>query len=288
MHLSNSDVTNNFMDPPSPTMADVIAVVMADATIPLVRRRNLASSVRRLCKALGSEPSKVAADYVDIRDRLKRFHHLEAGIKKKRWQTITSDVNAALAIAGITKGKTRGLAPPSPPWADLMSTVTEQQGWGFSRLARYCSTRNLPPIKVNDAVIAAFTEAMKAETFKTNIDRLMRELCRKWNKLVQSAPEFGLQLVTVPSRRNWVTPPWETLPENFRADTEAFLAEISSEAELFSETGPIKPLRPGSIASYHYRIRRAHAVLVATGMPQAAITTLDVLIHPENAKRILA
>jgi len=289
MHHSNTDVTTAFMDPTLPTMANVIAIVDGDTTLSVARRRNLASSVRMFCKALGSEPSKVPANYTYIRERLKRFHHLEAGIKKKRWQTIKSDVNAAMAIAGITKGQTRGLAPPSPDWSALKAHMEQwRYNWAFGRLAGYCSKLAITPKKVTDTVMARYAEAMREETFKTNIDGLMRELCIDWNKLVESAPEFDLQVVTVPSRRNWVTPPWETLPEGFRADTDAFLAAMSSEAELFSETGLIKPLRPGSIASYHYRIRRAHAVLVATGMPQAAITTLDVLIRPENAKRILA
>jgi integrase len=287
MHHSNTDVINAFMDPTSPTMADVIAVVVGDTTIPITRRRNLASSIRRFCKALGSEPSKVPANYAYIRNRLKRFHPLEAGIKKKRWQTIISDVNAALAIAGITKGQTRGLAPISSAWAQFMSQIDGRQNWGFSRLARYCSNRNLPPVKVNDAVIAGFAAAMKAETFKTNIDRLMRELCCKWNALTEALPEAGLAKVTLPSKVKVVSVPWEQLAVSFKADLEKFLAEMSTDVHPISRTGPVKPLKPASVDSYRRSIRYAHAALVRSGFPSEEITSLAVLVQLDNAEALL-
>lgn len=217
MHHSNAAVINAFMDPTLPTMADIIAVVTGDDSIPVSRRRNLASSIRTFCKALGYEPSKVPANHAYFRERLKRFHPLEAAIKKKRWQTIISDLNAALTIAGITKGQTRGLAPIGKAWADLKSKIEGQKRWGFFRLARYCSNRSLPPEKVNDAVMAAFADAMRTETFKTNIDRLMRELCRQWNVLAGTLPVADLQKVTLPSKLKVVSVPWGQLLESSRS-----------------------------------------------------------------------
>jgi len=290
MHQSKTGMTNAFMDPTLPTMADVIAVVVGDTTIPITRRRNLASSVRTFCRAFGSEPSKMPANFAYIRDRLKRFHPLQAegkGIKIKRWRTVTSDVNAALAIAGITKGQTRGLAPHSPAWVELMSRIENEQGWGFSRLARYCSSRNVPPTKVNDAVMADFSGAMKAETFKSSIDRLMRELCRKWNALAEALPEAGLRKVTLPSTAKTVSVPWDQLPNAFKVDLEKFLAEMSTDVHPLSLTGPVKPLRPASVETYRRSIRYAHAALVRSGVPVDDITSLSVLITVDNAKALL-
>jgi len=268
-------------------MADVIAIVTGDTTIPMVRRRNLASSVRTFCKALGSEPPKVPANYAYIRERLKRFHPLQAGIKKKRWQTIVSDVNAALAIAGITKGQTRGLAPLSPAWTELMSRIEGRKAWGLSRLARYCGNLNLPPVKISDAVLAGFADAMKAETFKTNIDRLMRELCRKWNAVAEALPEAGLRNVTLPSTAKVVSVPWGQIPHSFKIDLEKFLAEMSTDVHPLSLTGPVKALRPASIETYRRSIRYAHAALVRSGFPVDGIASLNVLVIPDNAKALL-
>jgi len=290
MHHSKTDKINDFMDPTLPNMAGVIAIVTGDTTIPVVRRRNLASSMRTFCKALGSEPSKVPANHAYIRDRLKRFHPLQAdgkSIKKKRWQTIVSDVNAALALAGITKGQTRGLAPPSPAWTDLLSKIEGRKGWGFSRLSRYCSNRNLPPAKVNDAVMSAFADAMKAESFKSNIDRLMRELCRKWNTVAEALPDAELRKVTLPSTAKVVSVPWDQLADSFKVDLEKFLAEMSTEVHPLSLTGPVKPLRPASVETYRRSIRYAHAALMRTGVQVDEITALSILVTVDNAKALL-
>jgi integrase len=287
MDQTKPTLTNDFMDPTLPTMAHVIAIVAGDTTLDLVRRRNLTSSVRTFCRALGSEPSQVPANYAFIRDRLKRFHYQEAGFTKKRWQTIKSDVNAALAIAGITKGQLRGLAPHTPAWTNLMSKITDKQWWGFSRLGQYCSNRHLPPTKVNDAVMAAFSEALKAESFKSNIDRIMRELCRKWNATAEALPEADLQKVTLPSKVKTVSVPWDQLPDSFKTDLEKFLAEMSTDVHPLSLTGPVKPLRPASVETYRRSIRYAHAALVRTGVPVDEITGLSVLVTVDNAKALL-
>lgn len=275
-----------FLDPALPTMQQLIENIATDDTIPQTRRRHLASSVRRFCKALGFEPAHVPANHSYFRQRLKGFHPLEAGVKKKRWQTIKSDVNAALALKGISKGQTRGLAPISPEWLDLKRFMVNQRyDWGFSRLARFCSNKGLGPVAVNDEVMAAFDTAMREETFKTKIDTLMQELRRHWNSLAERAPEAGLTMVTLVSKRKCLTAPWESLLAAFRADTEAFLSEMSAEADPFSDTGLAKPLRPASIATYHYLIRRCHAELITLGHSPDDIVNLKVLA--ENAKPIL-
>ena len=278
-------VINAFMDPALPTMAQLVENISADKSIPIIRRRHMTSAIRRFCAALGYDPAQVPANHSYFRQRLKRFHPLEAGVSKKRWQTIKSDVTAALALKGISKGQTRGLAPISPEWMALKATVvTERYNWGFYRLARFSSNKGLTPAQVSDEVLALFAAAMREETFKTNIDRLMRDLCVQWNRLA-AVPGAGLKPVTLPSHRKWLTAPWESLPKAFQADTDAFLAEMSAAIDPFSETGPIKPLRPESIKAYRYIIRRCHSALISVGIPAEAITSLQVLV--DNAKAIL-
>lgn len=286
MHQSNIGLTNAFMDPSLPTMAQLIENISGDVNIPVIRRRNLTSSIRRFCEALGYEPSQVPANHSYFRQRLKLFHPLEAGLSKKRWQTIKSDVNAALALKGISKGQTRGLAQISPDWVALKRFMGNQRyDWGFSRLARFCSNKGLSPSMVNDEVLAAFAAAMRDETFKTKLTNLMRELCRKWNELSARAPTAGLSLVTVPSHRKNLTVPLDSLPEGFRADAERFLAEMSTNVHPLAETGPTKPLRQASIDAYRYLIRRCHAALVAIGYSTDGISNLTALV--DNAKAIL-
>jgi len=279
---------NPFMDPGLPTMADLIGMVNADPKVPPVRRRNVTSSIRRFCKALGCEPDQVPANHNYYRQRLKTFHPLEAGIAKKRWQTIKSDVNFALSHAGIVAGQTRGLVAHSPAWTVLKHQLPPRNFiWGLSRLGRFCSSQGITPSAVDNRVVEAFIEAIRQETFKTNPERLHRDVCVAWNKAADMVPDMGLPKLTLPSYRKNCTAPWETLPASFRADTDAWLASMSKEADLLSEEGPLKPLRPASIDSYRYAIRQAFAALVANGHDTDSISSLGILAHGGNAKTVL-
>ena len=261
MHQNSTPkITNPFMDPNSPTMGDLIAIVGKDADLSLVRRRNLSSSIRRFCAALDCDPAQVPANHWYFKQRLKRFHPLEKGIKKKRWQTIKSDVAFALEYAGCAKGQTRGLAALSPDWLAFKALGPSPQfQWGFSRLAHYCSAAGISPSTVNDRVLASFQAQMEKESFKTNTNRTLRQICISWNKMATAHPVLELQLITVPSFTKNVTTAWEKLPETLRLEANAWLDSMSQEADIFSGEGRIKPLRPASITSYRYSIRQAVA-----------------------------
>lgn len=279
---------NPFVDPGQPTMVDLVAVIGADKELDDTRRRNVTSSIRRFCAALGYELTEVPANHWYFRERLKRFHPLAAGIKKKRWQTIKSDVSFAFKRAGITKGQARPLAPHSPEWRALKDKLfSDNFKWGLSRLARLCSAQSIRPQDVDDGVIEAYDRAVRRESFKVNPDRHRREVCRLWNKSVDLLPDFGLQRVTLPSRRETYTSPWETLPAAFREDADAWLESMSKEADLLSDEGPIKPLRPASINTYRYAMRQIFAALVHKGWAPEAIDSLGVVVRADNAKAVL-
>lgn len=288
MTFPEASPANPFMDAALPTMADLISKINADEELSVVRRRNVSSSVRRFCAALGYEPGQVPANHYYYRQRLKTFHPLEAGVTKERWQTIKSDVNFALKLAGIVKGQTRGLAPLSSDWTDLKEALPPRHFiWGLSRLGRFCSSLGISPAAVDECVFESFIDAIRRETFKTNPERLHRDVSVKWNQTVDLVPEIGLKKVTLPTYSKTYTTPWPDLPEDFRADAEAWLASMSEEADLLSDTGPIKPLRPASIKSYRYAVQQAFAALLDKGLDDQSISSLAILVRQENAKAIL-
>ena len=95
------------VEPATPTsLAELIESIAADSSLSEVRRRNVCSSIRRFCEALGLLPDVVPAAFWFFREKLANFHPIEAGIKEHRWQTIRSDVSFAL--------KHIGLAPDQP------------------------------------------------------------------------------------------------------------------------------------------------------------------------------
>ena len=267
------------------SIATLITRIVADSNLTDVRRRNVASSIRRFCEALDCSPEQVPAAFEYFRDRLSRFHPLSAGITKKRWATIKSDVAFALRRAGTVTTALRPRAPLAPEWLTVKGRLPSNVfDWGLSRLARFCGAQGIGPEHVDDRVIQAFYQAMRLETFNTNPNKRHRDVCVAWNKAAELLGDLGLRKVTLPCYQETYTLPWSALPSRLREEADAWLLSMSQEADLLSEEGPIKPLRPSSIKSYRYTLRQLIAGLVHKGRPLGSIDSLAVLVEPQAAE----
>lgn len=270
------------------TMADLILCIEADTDLAESRRRNIASSLRRFCVALGYDPTSTAASFPALRAGLKDFRPEAAGIKRKRWQTIRSDVAFALARGGIASTNRRVFVPHAPAWAAFKADLDPDKfRWRLSRFARHCAERGLAPEDVNDEVMDAYGEDLRASTFKAQPERLHRAVARMWNNAVAAMPARGLKVVTLPSHRELYTLPWENLPDSFRHEADTWLDSMSQKADIFSDEGRIKPLRPASIKAYRYALSQIVAALVAKGYALDTIDSLTVLANPATAKDAL-
>lgn len=270
------------------TMACLISLVAADEDLTAVRRRNVTSSIRRFCAALGYAPNEAPPDFAFFRDRLTSFHPLAVGIKKKRWQTIRSDVGFALARFGIPKTRRAPQVSLAPAWLQVKDRLSESHvRWRLSRLARYCSARTIQPQQVSDAVMTAYRDEVERQSFKTAPNRHHREVCLNWNKVVDLLPDAGLCKVTMPSYAKTYTFSWEAISVSFRREVDAWLDSMSQEADLLSEDGPIKPLRPASIKTYRYSLRQLVAGLAHSGQSLESIDSLAVLVEPKAAQAAL-
>jgi integrase len=284
----NAETTIPFSNRDYQSMAALITRIQADGSLNDVRRRNVASSIRRFCEALDCSPGQVPATFEYFRDRLTRFHPLAVGITKKRWATIKSDVAFALKHAGAITTALRPRAPLAPEWLTLKSRLPSNVfNWGLSRLARSCGAQGIRPDKVSDEVMEAYNQTMRRETFKTNPNKRHRDVCVLWNKAADLLPDAGLRKVTLPSYQQTYTLSWAALPAPFREEADAWLGTMSMEADLLSEEGPIKALRPASIKCYRYVLRQLVAGLVAKGWPLESVDSLAVLVEPKAAEAAL-
>ncbi len=121
------------------SMAALIEGILADGELSDARRRNVASSIRRLCGALVIALAEAPAAFWFLRERLAQVHPAQAGIKPHRRQTIQSDVAFALKRIGLTPDQPKPKVPLSAEWTELQLHLKEfgHAHWGLSRLARY-------------------------------------------------------------------------------------------------------------------------------------------------------
>jgi integrase len=270
-------------------MADLIRTIKAETALTDQRRRNVASSIRRLCAALSVAPEQAPAAFWFLRERLERFHPAQAGITSHRWETIRSDVGFALKRIGLAPDQPKPDTPLSADWSELegRSKPLRQRRWSLSRLIRYCDGQGIGPAAVNDAVISAFGEYLRTQTLKAKPEHLIRDASQLWNRLADLAPELGVQQLTIVNNRKTYSPDWEALPSSLRQEIETWLGSLSEEADLLSENGPTHPLRPASIKSYRYALLQAIAGLIHSGRPLESITSLAKLVEPKAAEAAL-
>ncbi len=274
-------------DPAS--MAALIEIIRADAGLSDARRRNVASSIRRLCGALDIAPAEAPAAFWFLRERLEQVHPAQAGVKPHRWETIRSDVTFALKRIGLAPDQPKPRVALSSEWADLQLRLKQlgHAHWGLSRLARYCDGRGIAPAAVEDAVMADFLGYLQTQTLKAKPERTFRDVCVLWNRLAGAAADLVLQQVTLPDNRRTYSPDWKAVPLSLRLEVEDWLTSMSKEADLLSETGPLRPLRPASIKSYRYALRQAVAGLMHSGRALGEITSLAVLVEPKAVEAAL-
>lgn len=271
------------------TMARLLELVANEPVLTPARRRNLTSSIRRFCEVLGYTPDEAPAAFWFFRERIQAFAPASTGMTRKRWQTIKSDVSAALRQAGISPKAPKPRNDLGPQWRRLQERLAAagRKHWGLYRLARFAEARGIAPCSIDNAVMAAFHTAISRESFKTDPSRHHRATCLLWNKAADLLPDLGLRKVAMPSYRERYTPDWEALPAPFRADTERWLTQMSREGDLLDEDAPARPLRPSSIVSYRYIVRQIVAGLAHHGRPLSEITSLACLVEVEAAKSVL-
>ena len=275
---------NPFAAPGHVTLADVLARIDGDSSLPIVRRRNLLSSIRTFARLLGLDLSAMPAHPGYMRGMIKRFHPKQTNTSKKRWQNIKADITFALRHVGLTRLPGRYVAPLSPPWNELYQRLPDVPlKRGLSRFVRYCGANGIAPQEVDDTVADAFLEALVAKSFVARPEKVHQATCRLWNRAAEKVTGWPGTLLTVPDRRKTYTLPWSAFPQALRDEVDAWLARLLGE-DPFAENAPSRPARPATIKAYRFKIRQIASALVHHGHEVEAITSLRYLVATENVK----
>jgi hypothetical protein len=130
-----------------PTLAELRARILADETLGLARRRDMASALASLAKALGQPAETIAADPASLRARLAGLTPAMVGLKCGRWRNVLSLTKAALVHVGIVLVQGRIREKPSLEWLAILTLLRKGAGPRFHlwRFARYCTQVALTP-----------------------------------------------------------------------------------------------------------------------------------------------
>jgi integrase len=287
---SSAKILSAFLHQDTPSLADVRAWIAADETLPLKRRGNLLSALRKMAEAAGGTPEQLPASLAILRRRTAGFHPEHAGFSPKRWQNIQSEVLFAFRRLGLINPRRPCLVPFLPAWQSLWEAAASQGQlrWHLSRLFHFCSALGIPPEEISDATLAAFHQALVAESWIKDPDAHVRRTVWLWNKARRQVPGWPAVELTVANRRVRYTRPLEAFPAAFQADVTAYLERRSGRnGSLFQKDGPRRPFSPRMLYHRRDQIRRLASALVLSGVPIEAITSLADLVAPERLRLAL-
>ena len=266
-----------------PSLATIRQGVLTDQRLPEKRRRDMASALTSLAKALGLQIELIPADPAILRGLLKGCTPAMAGKAAGRWQNILSLTSAALSHAGIVQLEKRFVNEPSPAWLILLDVdcPAKLSRFYLARFARYCTRIGVEPDTVTDETVATYQNDLVCRSLVNDPKRSAREVARRWNAIAHLAPK-PLQPLTVPDNRRVFTPEWDAYPQTLRSDVEAFLSWLSND-DPFGDC-PSAGLRPASILTRRRQLRLLVGALTKRDIPLSRLVDLKAVVTVEHAK----
>jgi integrase len=269
------------------SLADLVARLTADDTLSRARRRDLASSLRRLAGLLGRDLAALPADLPELRAAIGRVNPAQHGIARKTWANLRSNALAALRLYGSSAAPSRK-TPLSNEWQALQDLLPDKRFRnGLSRFIRFCSANGIAPASVDDAATTDFRCYLETDTLVPDVVALHRRVCRLWSEAADAIPGWPGRPVTLPDnrkpRRHFAL---QDFPASFQQDLGAYLA-MRANPDPFNDEAPAKPLKPGTIRLQQEHVRVAASVLLEQGSAIERLRSLADLVEPDALMAIL-
>jgi integrase len=269
------------------SLADIMGSVQK-ADIPKKRKAALTTSLNTVARVLGKSLSEIPAQPASLRTELSKASYLLAGVKKNRWRDIRSLTLKALQIGGVKlmPGRRRR-SSFAPAWVALRQTINPRYQMGLSRFMNFCSTESIDPNGVDAAIFEAFHTRLLEGSLVPHAENVYRETCRLWDRAgitYGSWPEFRVGPLPEVHRYSL---PWSAYPPSFHADVEAFLTRAADDNIYARGREYFRPLKPTTIEGHRRRLKIMATALVKSGFPAMELTSLAVMVQPENARKIL-
>lgn len=277
-----------FVNPATPSLAEVLAHVQASPDLSPTRRRDLASGLRRVARAIGSPIEEAPADPIWLRPRIARVAPAAIRLSEKSWVNAVSDARAAMVHFGIVERRQAPRLRLTPEWQNLWDQLLAlgepslEQGLG--RFLRFLSQLDVAPGAVSDEHAAAFHEALKMNEIRKSPEKAFRSAVCAWNRAAGTLPSWPQLKLTKPSSDVRYSRPLDTFPRSFADDLDRYVDTMAHPDPLDPEAR-IAPLRTATVAHRRAQVVRFASVLVHAGVAPETITNLSVLVAIPNARR---
>ena len=273
------------------SLADVIARLQGDSDLAPARRREWICALRTASRVINRGgldlgPESIEAQPQLLARRLAGVTRGSTGIGLGRWNNVRSLTLAALKHVGVPTVPGRSSEAFSPAWRALEALLPDKQcQHGLSKFMRFCSERLIAPDAVDVAVFDRFRQALEERSLVKDPKQTYRTFCVIWNRAAAEVAGWPSLLVAVPNHSRRYALAWDAFPPAFQADAEAYLNRRPN--KNFFKKDYAKAASPSTIVLRRNQILQIATALVQSGRSPDEITSLAVLVEPENAKRAL-
>lgn len=277
-----------FLCPGTLMFSDLIEKFQSNTSLTPGRKRDLISAMRRAAKALGRSVETIPADPTWLRPRLERIVPAAIGLTPKSWSNVRSDLQAALAHAGITKRAVNRKRHLSPDWAPLWDRVLVSGDRSLiatlSRFVYFLNGQGVHPEDVRPQHALAFRDALALNELSRSPEKILTNTVSVWNLATKRIPEWPKERLSCPTRQKVTKISPDQLPETFRRDLEAYTTSLGA-PDPFDIDGRLTPLQPISIKIYKARLLRFVGALVRAGLPAEDLYDLSALVRPDRVEQ---
>jgi len=271
------------MTSPEATLADLLTAV-AGTDWSATRKRDCASAIRTAAKALGAAPGDIPLNVKLLRRRLDEVAPESLGMSRLRWNNVRALLNRAIELkAKVMPSAQQG--PVSPSWQALAEPLPRSNWYRLSALLRFMSGRGVEPSDVALADLEAFRDAIIENRLRSTPEKTWDGVVWCWNRLVGEVAGWPQIVIPREDKRTVYVLPWDMFPPSLKADVYAYLKILGG--EIIDEDGPLRALRPSTLANRDYQMRAAASALVAAGVAANTICTIGDLVRLEPIKLIL-
>ena len=281
---------------PSVHSANLLSGSLADALIKFEntshftakQRQDFVGAIRSTCKLLGREPASVPASIEGIQALLQQVPDAVRTRSRKTVANLKSRLKAGLFQSATAAPMVPRGSPLTGSWAALYARLPDARFRnGLSRIMRIACHQGVRPDQISDEFVATVVDAYRQGKWGGNVQRYHRSVVTLWNEAVSSVadwPQCPLTLIAGSERPKHL--PLSDFPTSFVDELEAYLRWLSG-ADLFADPAPPTACKPTTI-----NLRRASLRLAASTLAEAwgdviKVSSLRVLVVPDNVKTIL-
>lgn len=270
--------------PGTPFFSDLIHRIAEDHELPATRRRDLASGLRRVAKALGLSPENVPCDARWLQPRLATINPIAVGLTAKSWTNAVSDARSAMARFDRLKPRANRRKQLLPEWRALWDQL-EQSGEvgtraGLSSFMFFLSARGIAPEAVTSQYAVDFRDALAESEIRKEPEAIYRKAVANWNRAAERLDFWPKQGLTAPSRLVRVRLPLDEHQPSFLADLDRYLGGLAK-PDPFDENAPARALRPASIEGLRNQLLHFAGAVVRSGVPASRLVGLRDLLAPD-------